>query len=355
MRITSLTSSPRVRRHLPFLGFLATFYVTWLCIVIVGNHWQDLVDHIAIACAMAVGSYFAGSTPMGGGTIGFPILVLLFDQPASIGRNFSFAIQSIGMVSAAIYIFTSRRPLEWPMLRAAMLGSLIGTPLGAAFIAPVVPDLWVKLIFAVVWASFGILHFVKLGEIASAQGITPTTHRFDHRVGLAIGLIGGATVAAITGVGVDMLIYAALVLLSRADLKIAIPTSVVLMAWTSVIGIGTNFALAVTMPDRFGMSREVYLNWLAAAPIVAVGAPIGALVVARIGRRPTLILVSTLCVLQFVWTCIHEWHRMGLGILGLALLGLLVFNLGFHVMYAAGRRLAAKRGGVSSAPKKIIR
>jgi hypothetical protein len=36
---------------------------------------------------MAFGSYVAGSTPMGGGTVGFPILVLLFDLPATLGRD----------------------------------------------------------------------------------------------------------------------------------------------------------------------------------------------------------------------------------------------------------------------------
>ena len=44
---------------------------------------------VAIAAAMAVGSYFAGSTPMGGGTVGFPVLVLLFDGPATLGRDFA--------------------------------------------------------------------------------------------------------------------------------------------------------------------------------------------------------------------------------------------------------------------------
>ena len=44
------------------------------------NIWQTLVDHWGIALAMAIGSYAAGSTPMGGGTVGFPVLVLLFGE-----------------------------------------------------------------------------------------------------------------------------------------------------------------------------------------------------------------------------------------------------------------------------------
>ena len=68
-------------------------------LLVIGERW-------GIAVAMAAGSYVAGSTPMGGGTVGFPVLVLLFEHSGAIGRDFAFAIQSIGMVSASIYILT---------------------------------------------------------------------------------------------------------------------------------------------------------------------------------------------------------------------------------------------------------
>lgn len=66
---------------------------------------------------MAIGFYAAGSTPMGGGTVGFPILVLLFKQSSMLGRDFSFTVQNIGMTSAAILIIRRRQPVEWPMVR----------------------------------------------------------------------------------------------------------------------------------------------------------------------------------------------------------------------------------------------
>ena len=113
-----------------FAVWLVFFYATWLFLVASGNHWHTLREHWGIAAAMAFGSYAAGSTPLGGGTIGFPVLVLLFHQPATLGRDFSFAIQSIGMSSASIFILCRRQLLEWNILRWSLLGSLIGTPLG---------------------------------------------------------------------------------------------------------------------------------------------------------------------------------------------------------------------------------
>ena len=60
---------------------------------------------------------FAGSNPVAGGTVGFPVLVYLFDHTARLGQQLDLAIRSIGMVSASIYILTHRRRVEWRILR----------------------------------------------------------------------------------------------------------------------------------------------------------------------------------------------------------------------------------------------
>jgi len=124
------------------------------------------------------------------------------------------------------------------------------------------------------------------------------------------------------------------VLVLRADLKIAIPTSVMIMAWTSLVGLASNVALGT-------VQTEVWLNWLAAAPIVALGAPLGVFVVNRIGRTPTLIFVALLCIGQFVWTIVNE--RVGVYVAALAVAGVLVANLAYHLLYIAGGHLAHRR------------
>ncbi len=320
----------------PFFVWLAAFYAVWLAIVVIGDHWTTLAHHWQIAVAMAAGSYFAGSTPMGGGTVGFPILVLLLDEPARMGRDFSLAVQSIGMVSAAIFIFAARRPIQLRVLGWAMLASLIVTPLSLAFIAPLIGDLTTKLIFAVTWCSFGILTIYKIREMIAMTGITPTSGRFDRDMGLAIGVIGGVA-ASMTGVGIDMVLYAVLALLYRADLKISVPTSVAAMAFTSVVGVTSQWMMGRMDPAVFG-------HWLAAAPIVAIGAPFGAIVVQYIPRAPTLLIVASLCVGQFVWTMLRE------GITGTALIaafgGVLVCNLFFHILYNQGSKLQGQTNSI---------
>lgn len=334
----SILPPPKRRLWIWFL-WLGLFYSTWLLLVTFGGGWETAKAHWPMALSMAFGSYAAGSTPMGGGTVGFPILVLLFGLPAELGRDFSFAVQSIGMTSASIFILARRQPLAGAMLKGALigatLGATLGVPLGIFLVAPWVPSLWIKVIFAVIWGSFGILHLRRIGEIASHEGMTDFDERWDHRVGLAIGLISGATVVSVSGVGIDMVLYTVLVLVCRADLKIAIPTSVVIMAYSSIIGIFTKAAFT-------GVQPGVYENWLAAAPVVALGAPLGALVVDLIGRKPTLYVVALLCVGQLVWTLSQERSALGAGGVILSLLAVALCLFGFEKLRTWGAVLVGE-------------
>ncbi|MBY6190555.1 sulfite exporter TauE/SafE family protein [Microbulbifer agarilyticus] len=318
-------------RFLPWLLWLGVFYSLWAVYVFGNDLWPLVTEHWPMALSMAVGSYAAGSTPMGGGTVGFPVLVLLFDMPASLGRDFSFAVQSIGMVSASIYIFCRRQALAWAMLRGALLGSLIATPLGILFFAPLVPDLWVKLTFAVIWGSFGLLHLYRLREITAHDHHGDPRCPKDFRIGVLLGAASGFVAVSVTGVGIDMVVYAALVLLSRVDLKVAIPTSVVIMAFSSVVGVAVKSVAGDWQPGVLG-------NWLAAAPVVALGAPLGVFVVGLIGRTPTLLVVALLCVVQFVWTCVSEWGSLGASGVALALLGMVACLAGFEALRSLGLR-----------------
>jgi uncharacterized membrane protein YfcA len=133
-----------------------------------------------------------------------------------------------------------------------------------------------------------------------------------------------------------MMLYMVLVLLCHADLRIAIPTSVILMAFTSLVGTAVKLTLGTVQPGTWE-------NWLAAAPVVAIGAPLGAMVVSKIGRRPTLLIVSVLCVGQFFWTLVHERANLTAWNISSALLGVVLFLLVFQEMYAQGYRMARRQ------------
>lgn len=299
------------------------------------NDWGARVAaHWPISIAMALGSYVAGSTPMGGGTIGFPVLVLFFDQPADFGRQFSFLIQSIGMTSASIYILCSRRTVAWGVLPWAAGASALSLVATHYWLFPLVSDVAVKLTFAGIWGGFGLVTLVKLRQLLAHHHAPTLGPRPDMLLGVAGGLIGGLA-SGLTGVGVDMVVYTLLVLVYRADLRPAIATSVILMSWNSMVGALLTFADG-------GVEAEVFSNWMAASPIVLLGAPLGAWVMTRIRRGPTLLFVSALCILQLVWTL----SRVGATapILFLTAMAVVGLNVLFHLLYAYGRRLRPDPG-----------
>ncbi len=318
------------QRLVPWFAWLVVFYTAWTAVLFGFDLFDEAAQHKPVALAMAAGSYVAGSTPMGGGTIGFPVLVLFFDAPASLGRNFGLMIQSVGMTSASILILCRRIPVAWSLLRFGLIGAAIGILVGTFVIVPLVSDTTVKLVFACLWCSFGALTLAKNSELCRLDRMPVIPSGAAFRVGSLVGVVGGVT-TALTGVGIDMLLYTVLVLLYRSDLKVAVPTSVIIMAASSLMGT----ALHLVIGD---LNAEVFHNWLAAAPVVILGAPLGAIFVNWISRKATLYFVGLLCLAQFVWT-LYEVELDGGGWAFVAF-NLFAATLGFSILYRVGSSLS---------------
>jgi uncharacterized membrane protein YfcA len=307
----------------------------------------DLLPEVMLqwpmALVMILGSLVAGSTPMGGGAVAFPFLVLWLKLPPDTGRNFSLTIQALGMTSAMIFILCRRVPILGRVLLWTMAGAAAGMLIGTVGIAPYLAANFVKLIFACVWMSFGILTVIRNREFCSMTGVLPMNGGAAMRTGLLVGLAGGI-IASIIGVGVEMALYTVLVLLYRCDLKIAVPTAVSAMAVTSVMGLGMHIAIG-------DITRDVVTKFLAAGPIVIFGAPIGTYILSVIPRIKALYFISILCVLQFVWT-LSSLERSRTEWLFIAVVIVLV-GLVFTLLYRRGRSgLAAMvRASRSASPQ----
>jgi uncharacterized membrane protein YfcA len=306
--------------------YVGAFYLVYLFLIFGQRHGTDALAHWPIAIAMSLGSVVAGSTPMGGGTIGFPVLVLLLHQSASIGRNFGMAAQALGMTSAMIFIICRRTPLQWLLLGWGIVGAAAGLLAGTFIVSPLLPASIVKLLFSSVWMSFGILTVTRNREICSLKKVPRLGRPVDVLTAIFVGLLGGM-ITSIIGVGIEMVVYTVLVLRYRCDLKAAVPTAVSLGAMTSVMGIGLHGLLG-------DIGRETFYNWLAAAPIIVFGAPLGAYLVSVIPRIRTLYFVSFLCLVQFVWTLYQVSPKLGEWIFVAATLA--AASLCFYFLYRRG-------------------
>src|ERR1700733_12000165 len=92
-------------------AYVILFLLIWLAVVSSFGFWAEVGRHWPMSVVMILGSLVAGSTPMGGGTVAFPILVLVFNQQASNARNFGLIIQSVGMTSPLLFIAARKVPL----------------------------------------------------------------------------------------------------------------------------------------------------------------------------------------------------------------------------------------------------
>lgn len=281
-------------------AYITAFLLVWIVLVTGFGYWPAISQHWPMSIVMTIGSPVAGSTPLGGGTVAFPILVLLFGQQASNARNFGLLIQALGMTSAMLFVVGRRVPLPWHILSASTGGAGIGFCIGTFLIAPHVQSSLAKLLFSCLWMSFGILTLTKNTEICALKGKVPDHAPRGVWIGLAAGLVGG-TLASMIGVGVEMAVYTVMVLLFRADLKISIPTAIAAGALASIEGV----AVHICMGD---IDSAAVLNWLAAGPIVIFGAPTGAYLGSIVPRMKVLYFVSSLCVLQFLWTLKETAH-----------------------------------------------
>jgi hypothetical protein len=152
--------------------------------------------------------------------------------------------------------------------------------------------------------------------------------------------------ASVIGVGADMLLYGMLVLLYRTDIRVAIPTAVIQMACTSLLGLGTRMILGVTSPQEVSFLEEVLPYWLAAAPVVVLGGPVGTIVSRHIPRVVLLTLVSIMCVAQYAWTCLQQnfnatqmfWATVAVGVLSLVL----------QLMFLFGQRALGQQSKLNS-------
>lgn len=318
-----IPQSPGVRL---FAAWLGAFYLVWAVFASVGGHWSAAATNWPVAIAMAAGSFVAGSTPVGGGTVGFPVLVFAFGEPGGLGRDFSLAIQSVGMVSASVLILVTRTRLAWGLLRPVLLLTTVLLP-PMLLLAPHAPATAPAVVFAGCWAAFGLTVFSRLEVLRTqtAQDATP------ERGAVLLVALAGCGAVALVGAGLDLVLFIALVVLFRCDLRVAVPSSVVVMAYGSVLGTATQLSLGRLDP-------AVLDYWVAAAPVVAIGAPVGVLALRLIPRLQGLRLVAGLCVLQFAWGA----HSGGIGAAGIA--AALLLALGVCAALVRGIDARARAG-----------
>jgi uncharacterized membrane protein YfcA len=185
-----------------------------------------------------------GAVGSGGSILTLPILVYLVGLDPKVASGYSLFIVGVTALIGGIRSIYLKR-IEY--LAALVFGvpSIIAVLLTRSYLVPMIPDnmfsigsfevtssLFLMLLFAVfmIAASFSMIRPEKVVETSNE-----VTLKFNYPIILIEGLVVGV-LTGLVGAGGGFLIVPALVILSKMNMKMAVGTSLLIIAAKSLIG-----------------------------------------------------------------------------------------------------------------------
>lgn len=216
----------------------------------------------------------------------FPVFTKVLEIESRDAALFGLMIQSVGMTMASLFIVSRRIPFYADIYRWAAAGGCLGVIPATLLLR--IPAPFPKLLFSCLIFAFGLVLCwmtwkpARSGRSAIARG----SH--GHRLHLFATGLGGGVLASQLGSGADMVLFIVMIVAYGLKPKRAIPTTVLTMATVSLAGFAAKW---IAQPEQI---RGVWEYWAACVPVVAVGAPLGALVLSRLPPRRILLWVLAL-------------------------------------------------------------
>lgn len=298
------------------------------------DSWVSLFENWQIMITMIFGSFIAGASSEGGGAIAFPVMTLLLDISPAVARNFSLAIQSIGMTAATLLILDRRIEIEKKSILWASLGGIPGIIFSTFYMTSLFQPATLKVFFVSLWLAFGYaLYSINRDKDRLVYHSILNLRIGERWVLFGFGLVGGM-ITGLIGNGIDILTFCLLTLFFGVSEKVATPTSVVLMTINTIVG----FLLHAFVVGDFFTDPVASSYWHSCIPIVIFGAPMGAWAINRLRRTTISIILYCIIFAQFVIAILV------LSIAGTLSLNLIVFSaatiifgiLVFGKLYSSG-------------------
>jgi uncharacterized membrane protein YfcA len=284
----------------------------WLFVMIRGDYWGQVFAYWPGTIGMAFGSFVAGSTPLGGGVVAFPLAVLIFKLTPAESRDVSVLVQTIGMNGAAYLLYISKRELlHAPSIIFNVVFGTIGILLALAH--PASPYV-VNLLYTLVVLEFAIVYFYtnqfvrsrKPGTAsnqpptAASLGSAPAASNMFMHVTMSISAVAGGILTGNMGSGSDIATYAYGIYIwnwlqpgkAESD-NVFTASSVVVMGVLSAV-------VAIVRVLDGAIGENALFCWGSMVIVVVVGAPLGSLVL-----RPEFVpylraLFYVMALMQFV-------------------------------------------------------
>jgi len=247
------------------------------------------IPNYYLSFTMILGACVAGMTSEGGGAVAFPVMTLLLKIDPKVARDFSLMVQSVGMSAASFTIFWMKIKLEKHSIIYCSIGAFFGMIFGLEVLDSL-PKEAKKLGFVSIWFSFCAALFLLNRE--KKRKTYDSIQNFGTWQAVSLVLTGflGGIFSGVTGSGVDICSFSILSLLFRISEKISTPTSIVLMAINSLVGVFWRGAMEY--PNGIDIAAWKYLAVV--VPIIVFFAPLGSLLSSYFHRQVLAALVYVL-------------------------------------------------------------
>ena len=258
-------------------AFNAVVLTTWLGYMIAANRWSIYAEGWPVALVMMAAGFIAGSTPMGGGVIAYPILVLALGNTPLEFRTFSLMMQSIGMTSASWRILRSFKDhLNALLLTTGFVLSFIGYNLGYYWVTPNLSGPMVQTVYFTKMFFLTVLMHAYIDYVNPAERSTDLSLRARQlAVFVPVVLVGGIA-TSMTGTGSDIWTYLYYRLFFNTEEILTTNHTVIIMSATSLFAMFNAFVIQTN-----DVSAKLVNHALCSVPSVLLTAPVGAFVVNR--------------------------------------------------------------------------
>jgi len=303
-----------------FFSFLLLGF--WLFFMFFGERFELFLEYWPVSLTMAFGSFVAGATAEGGGAVAFPVFTKALQIPPVTARDFALAIQSVGMTCGALLIARSGYPFLKDVFFWSFLGGALSLVFGLELASLCTVPHYPKIFFSLFTLTFGgFLVWMNISPRNIRENLVCRT-RAQKLEFFLCGVVGGL-VAGFLGSGADVVLFILLCLRYDVDEKIGTRTTVFLMASLSMVGF-----LYLMLSGK--LATKVIPMWLCALPIVAFGAPFGAIFCSWQKRKHVVAFLIFLIILEFfttVWLVPFDFKAKIFSVVFLVFASILMFLL----------------------------
>ena len=215
---------------------------------------MELIEILGYACALLIGVSL-GLIGGGGSVLAVPVLAYLFSIEEKAATAYSlFVVGASALIGGVKQHFKGY--VDWRTAIVFGIPAIIGVYIVRKFVVPVLPD----VIFTikdfeftrrmVMFGLFALLMFPAAFSMLKGNGKSelglPTKVKYNYSLILTEGLFVGA-ITGLIGAGGGFLIIPALVILANVKMKVAVGTSLIIIAVKSLIGffLGDAFTMEV--------------------------------------------------------------------------------------------------------------